>query len=78
MIKIYSSQISTEEVIPFPDQVHTTDQNWWMIYDATTKQIVVEPMQCSGYTSGPLTMVIADTKEELEQYIKDNSLITSF
>lgn len=78
MIKIYSSQISTEEVIPFPDQVHTTDENWWMIYDATTKQITVEPMQCSGYTSSPLTMVIADTEEELEQYIKDNGLITPF
>lgn len=78
MIKIYSSQISTEEVIPFPDQVHTTDQNWWMIYDTATKEIIVAPQQCSGYTSSPLTMVIADTKEELEQYIKDNSLITSF
>lgn len=75
MIKIYSSQISTEEVIPLPQEVHTTEQDWWMVYDAATKQILVEPMQCSGYTSGPLTMVIADSKEELEQYIINNNLI---
>jgi hypothetical protein len=49
-----------------------------MIYDAISKQIVVEPMQCSGYTSSPLTIVVADTKEECDQYIADNELIYSF
>ena len=75
MIKIYSNQIISEEVISTIDEVYTTDQNWWMIYDANTEQVAVEPMQCSGCTSAPLTMVIADTKEELEQYIADNELI---
>jgi hypothetical protein len=75
MIKIYSNQIISEEVIPFPNEVYTTDQNWWMIYDAATKQVAVEPMQCSGCTSSPLTIVVADSKEELEQYIADNELI---
>lgn len=77
-MKIYSNQnVNVEQVIPFPDEVHTTDQEWWMIYDADTKVIVIEPLQCSGYTSSPFTMVIADTEKELEQYIIDNGLILS-
>ena len=74
-MKIYPNQnVNVEQVIPFPDEVHTTDQEWWMIYDADTRVIVIEPLQCSGYTSSPFTMVIADTKEELEQYITDHGL----
>jgi len=75
-MKIYSNQIlGAEHVIPFPDEVHTTELDWWMIYDADTKVILIEPLQCSGYTSGPTTMVISDTKEELDQYIIDNKLL---
>ena len=75
-MKVYSNQIlDAEWVIPFPDEVHTTDQEWWMIYDADTKVIVIEPLQCSGYTSSPFTMVVADAKEELDQYIVDNKLL---
>jgi hypothetical protein len=74
-MRIYSNQnINAEHVIPFPDEVHTTEQEWWMIYNADTKVIVIEPLQCSGYTSSPFTMVIADTKEELDQYIADHGL----
>jgi hypothetical protein len=74
-MKIYSNQnINAEHVIPFPDEAHTTEQEWWMIYNADTKVIVIEPLQCSGYTSSPFTMVIADTKEELDQYIADHGL----
>jgi hypothetical protein len=36
------------------------------------------PQQCSGYTSSHLTIVVADTKEECDQYIADNELIYSF
>jgi hypothetical protein len=75
MIKIYSKQLDVEEAIPSPDEVCTTEQDWWMIYDAISKQIIIEPQQCSGYTSSPLTIVVADSKEELEQYIADNELI---
>jgi hypothetical protein len=45
-----------------------------MIYNAISKQIITEPQQCSGYTSNPLTIVVADTKEECDQYIADNEL----
>jgi len=75
-MKIYSNQnVNAEHVIPFPDEVHSTEQDWWIIYDADNKIIVVEPLQCAGYTSSHLTMVIADTQEELEQYIQDHGLI---
>jgi hypothetical protein len=75
-MKIYSNQnVNAEQVTPFPDEVHATEQDWWMIYDADTKVITIEPLQCSGYTSSPMTMVIADTKEELEKYIADHGLI---
>jgi len=74
-MKIYSNQnVNAEQVIPFPDEVHTTEQDWWMIYNADTKLITIEPLQCSGYTSSPFTMVISDRKEELDQYIADHGL----
>ena len=45
-MKIYPNQnVNVEQVIPFPDEVHTTDQEWWMIYDADTRVIVIEPLQ---------------------------------
>ena len=75
MIKVYSKQLETEEAIPSSDEVCTTEQDWWMIYDATTKQIITEPQQCSGYTSSPLTIIVADAKEKLELYIVNNDLI---
>jgi hypothetical protein len=75
MIKVYSKQLDTEEVISSSDEVCTTEQDWWMIYDATTKQIITEPQQCSGYTSSPLTIIVADAKEKLELYIVNNDLI---
>lgn len=75
-MKVYSNQIlDAEWVIPFSDELHTIELNWWMIYNADTKVIIIEPLQCSGYTSSPFTMVVADTKEELDQYIIDNKLL---
>ena len=75
MKKIYTNQnINNEEVIPFPSEVQTTDQDWWMIYDVDTKELTVPPQQCSGFTSSPFTMVVSDSKEELDQYIVDNQI----
>ena len=53
----------------------TTQEQWWIVYNDETKVILEGPLQCSGYTSSPDIMVIADTEEELEQYIIDNDLI---
>jgi hypothetical protein len=73
MIKIYSNQ-EQPDVVPMVEEVITNENEWWMIYDANTLQIIILPQQCSGSTSSPYTMAISDTKEELEQYIQDNGL----
>jgi hypothetical protein len=62
-------------IINNPENFLTNEDQWWMIYEAETKKIMIEPQQCSGYTSSPLTMVISDSKEELEQYIMSADFI---
>lgn len=57
------------------ENVETDQNDWWFVFDETSKNIIVEPQQCSGSTYGPYTMVVADTKEEIDQYIQDNGLI---
>ena len=55
--------------------IETTQDEWIMMYDDATKIILVEPSQCSGSHTCAITLVVADTKEELEQYIVDNGLV---
>jgi hypothetical protein len=74
MIKIYSNQ-EKPDVVPMVDGISTNETEWWMIYDAVTNKVIIPPLQCAGGTSSPYTMVIADTEEELNQYILDNGLI---
>jgi hypothetical protein len=77
MIKIYSSQ-EIPDVIENVTNIITTETDWWMIYDADTNEVIIPPQQCLGETSSPYTMVIADIKEELNQYIADNGLILPY
>ena len=74
MIRLYSNQ-KQPNVIPMVNGISTNETEWWMIYDAATLKVIISPQQCSGGTSSPYTMVIADTREELEQYIIDNKLL---
>lgn len=60
-----------------PQNFLTNEDQWWMIYDDETKKIIIEPQQCSGYTSSPLTIIISNSKEELEQHIIDLNLLYS-
>jgi len=60
------------QILLQPKDVLTNEVQWWFIYNSDTKEIVVAPQQCSGYTSSPFAMVVADTKEELDQYIIEN------
>jgi hypothetical protein len=73
MIRLYSNQ-KQPDVVPIVNGVSTNETEWWMIYDPATLKVIIPPQQCSGGTSSPYTMVIADTKEELEQYIADHGL----
>ena len=52
----------------------TTQEQWWITYNDETKIILQGPFQCSGRTSSPHIMVIADTEEELLTYIEENNL----
>jgi hypothetical protein len=47
-----------------PNEVETTADQWWFIYDESALTLVIPPQQCSGRTSSPHTMVICDTEEE--------------
>jgi hypothetical protein len=58
-----------------PENFQTDDNVWWLIYNPDSLNIVIQPLQCSGKTTSPLTMVVADQIEELDQYIIDNNLI---
>lgn len=60
------------EVISQPTEVQTTSSQWWFIYSGTT--LIQQPLQCSGKTSSPHTIVIADTKQECDDYIAQNNL----
>ena len=57
------------------NNIETTQEQWWMLYNDETKIVIEGPFQCSGYTSSPNVMVIADTEEELLTYIEENKLI---
>lgn len=56
------------------DNIVTTQEQWWILYNDETKIILQGPFQCGGHTFSPHIMVIADTEEELLTYIEENSL----
>ena len=62
------------QVIPQPVDILTNEVQWWFIYNSNTSLILQPPIQCSGKTSSPHTMVIADTEAECEGYIVQNNL----
>lgn len=57
------------------DNILTTQEQWWILYNDETKIVEEGPLQCIGHTFSPLIMVIADTEEELLTYIEENNLI---
>lgn len=58
-----------------PTNIQTTETDWWFLFDSESLKIVTEPQQCSGYTTSPYNMFVADSLEECEEYIKDNGII---
>ncbi len=55
--------------------IESTQDQWWMLYNESTKIVFEGPIQCSGSTTSPHIMVIADTEEELLAYIEENDLV---
>ena len=64
-------------IIDKPENFLTNEEQWWMIFESETKKIIIYPNKCSGYTSSPFMMIVADSKEELEKYILENELSSS-
>lgn len=55
--------------------IEVSQEQWWMLYDDETKILIECPLQCSGVTTSPHIMVIANSEEELLTYIEENGLI---
>lgn len=64
MINVYSKAL-----------IEVTQDKWAMLYEEESKHITMEPQQASGFYNVVDVLVVADTKEELEQYIIDNGLV---
>jgi hypothetical protein len=54
--------------------VEVDQDKWILLYEESSKEILTEPQQCGGLWTVVETLVVADTKEELDQYIVDNGL----
>jgi hypothetical protein len=62
------------QVITEVNNIQTSETDWWMIYDPVNLGVISSPMQCSGYASSPHNMLIADTKEEVLEFIEQEGL----
>jgi hypothetical protein len=54
--------------------VEVDQDKWILLYQESSKEILMKPQQCGGLWTVVETLVVADTKEELNQYIIDNNL----
>lgn len=63
-------------IIQEPNKYHLDENIHWIVYNSTTSFIVMGPHICTGYCFSPHTLVTGDTKEELDQYIIDNNLVS--
>lgn len=78
MLKIYSNEnLDNLDIISNFTEIYINSNEWWMVCNFETKKIDVLPLQSSGYVSGPTTLIVADTKEELEQFIIDYNFVPS-
>jgi hypothetical protein len=62
------------QLITEVNNIQTSETDWWMIYDPVNLDVISSPMQCSGYASSPHNMLIADTKEEVLEFIEQEEL----
>ena len=62
------------QLITEVNRIQTSETDWWMIYNPVNLDVISSPMQCSGYTSSPHNMVIADTEAEVLEFIEQEGL----
>lgn len=65
------------QTVSVPGDFNVGSEQWWFIYNETTKRVIVTPRTSSGKISSPHTLVVADTQEECENYIVNNNLVTN-
>jgi len=56
-----------------PQNYITNNTDWWYIVDEDSNSIVVPPIQCSGITSSPFTLVICGSIEECNSIIEGSN-----
>ena len=56
------------------DNIETTQDQWWMVYNESAQTVSAGPLQCSGITTSPDVMIIADTEEEVLEFIEQEGL----
>jgi hypothetical protein len=77
-MKIYSNQLILEGSSALPTSgIQTTEQEWFFIYNSETKTIITEVAKGPTIIRSPLTLVVADTPEECQQYISAHELVLS-
>jgi hypothetical protein len=54
--------------------IEINENQWFMLYEEESKNILIEPQQSSGFYTVVDILVVADSKEELDQYILENKL----
>tara|TARA_B110000879_G_C11111871_1_gene487796 strand:- start:517 stop:747 length:231 start_codon:yes stop_codon:yes gene_type:complete len=62
------------QVIQEVNNIETSETDWWMLYNESTQIVSTGPMRCSGITASPHIMVIADTEEEVLEFIEQEGL----
>jgi hypothetical protein len=60
-----------------PQNVQTLEADWWFLFDTESLELITEPQRCSGYTTSPYGMFVADSLEECEEYIETNAITNS-
>jgi len=57
------------------NNIETDENQWWFIYNESTKIVIIAPEVGYVSASSPHIMVISDSEEELVEYIEDSNLI---
>jgi hypothetical protein len=63
------------QIITEVNNIETDENQWWFIYNESTKIVIIAPEVGYVSASSPHIMVISDSEEELVEYIEDNNLI---
>tara|TARA_R110000803_G_scaffold159224_2_gene223390 strand:+ start:964 stop:1200 length:237 start_codon:yes stop_codon:yes gene_type:complete len=63
------------QIITEVNNIETDENQWWFIYNESTKIVIITPEVGYVAASSPHIMVISDSEEELVEYIEDSNLI---